>query len=109
MFTSISSLTEKKLVAIRPVDPNVASGAVLEAPVKHVMRGGLGDDASAIPPKLVGSVVTFQTHGKHYRPPKQSGIHGPMRVVASLASIHSDRRVLEHEWTSFIGVTLQAG
>ena len=90
------------------MDPHVASGAIVITRVGQVVTGANGQDAGVVASKIIRAVMAFQTHGEHNRPAQQARVRGPMRKVASFASVHSNGFVFIEEGPAFFGVAFQA-
>lgn len=87
----------------------MAIGAVLIARIGHIVRAGEHGNSVAGAAESSGarSVVAFQAHGEYDGPPKQPRIGRAVRRVTGLAAFHAHGRMLEREWSAFIGMALQ--
>src|SRR5713226_6067605 len=91
-------------IDVRPMNPEVATGAVLET------RGQLVVEIRRVRrAKIANVAVAFQAKLPHLRALEQLGVSRPMRVMTNLATLDLQWRMLEDEWTLFVRMTLQAG
>ena len=91
------------------MQPHVTRGAIAIFGVEHVVGGVLREDAVSLPAESAGAVVAFEAHGEDNRAGQQPGIHGAVRPVAGLATLHALNAVLEHERSAFVHVAIETG
>src|SRR5258708_34582378 len=72
------------------------------------MGGRLRGDRIRAPPEIARARVALQANREHHRTLQQLGVGRAMRIMASLASIHANGRVLVHEWPPLVHMTFQA-
>ena len=83
-------------------------GAVLVSGVRHIVRRTLRQDSATLAAERARAIVALEAQREYHRPLQQPGIHRPVRVMAALATIYANRRVLEKERTALVCVALQA-
>jgi hypothetical protein len=88
--------------------PDMASGAVLIAWIRHVVTGCDGQDAGVLTPEITRAIMTLQTQGEDDGPPQQARVRRPMRKMAGFASVHSNGFMFIEEGPALFGVALQA-
>jgi len=72
------------------------------------MRSRRQLNAVALPSKVAGSIVTFQTKCEDLRPLEQPCIHAAVRNVAGTATIDTDSCMFKDERPTLVDMTLHA-
>lgn len=82
----------------------MAGGAVLVAGIRQIVSGRLDENAFPLPAEITHAVVALETHGKDHRTFQQARVHRAVRVMACLASVRANRRMLEDKRATFVGM-----
>lgn len=89
------------------MNAHVTICAVLVSRVGHIVGSRKHWHACAGTPEITRAVMAFEAKRKNNWSAQKPGIHRAVRVVAHLAPLNPNRRVLECKWTAFIDVALQ--
>ena len=84
----------------------VTVGAVLKSRRAQVVKRNRNRISASRAAESGRAIMAFQAHGKDNWPAQQPGVRRPVRVVANFAAFHAHRRMLENEWPTLFGVTL---
>jgi hypothetical protein len=87
---------------------HVAVGAVLIPWIRHVVEPRRQGIACARTPEISGTVMAFETQGKHDWPAEKPRIRRAVRVMAHLAAFHPNGRVFERKGATLIAMALNA-
>lgn len=86
----------------------MACGAVLVSRIRHIVRRTVRENSVTLAAERARAIVALEAQREHHRPLQQPGVHGPVRVMAALATVYANRRVLKKERTALVCVALQA-
>src|SRR5215467_16332648 len=106
MIYRIGSPQERD-IRVRSVNPYMASRAVLETRIRHVVEAVDPGFSGALTAEIPRPVMTFQAHGEDDRAPQEPRIRRSVRHVTRLAAIHSYGRVFVYERTPLLRVTFE--
>ena len=90
------------------MNADVATGAIVEARVRHIVSGKLLGDAS-VRPAVARAVVTFEADREGRRPFQKARVGRAVRLMATLATIGANRCMLENERAALVDMALEAG
>ena len=87
----------------------MAKHALPEDRIREIVEVGAGSrDALPPDPEPRDVAMAFQAHREHGGAVERARIRAPVRVMAALAALHTNGRVLEHERSALVGMASRA-